>query len=401
MSEMYLRFAFLAEQERNIGNAEHVRAHDRAVFARRPLPDIPPHLLSPEKLQQTRTVTEASAVTRMDATAQTSLFGEYWMRARLADLQLPRQRPHDHTVRLDMRSKYDRPNQVDDAVLLDEDWEIAHIPAPTTTINLTELRDAYVDEVARMWSIPILDMTGGRRGSASGGTMSTILVDERRDVIKRERRACANLIAFFYQHSLAAVDLLHLSHALETFDAEMMERVARTIGERRALLKETLGGKEKKKKKTEKKRKRTDTETSSDEGLPAGKRSRLDAGATTATATLGELKQTIREQVLEQQSLEAHLIFATDLMHEEEKSKWTDQDELDPEIRKARLQEARVLLTAAQLGVASNESVRRALQELLGVKLGAASASQLQLPPPPKKKSKQKPRSAATGGKNA
>jgi len=304
----------------------------------------------------------------MEATALTSAFTEIQMRARLADLKLPRQPRHpDDTVRLNLRHLYDRPSQVDDALLLDEDWEVAHMPVPSTTINLMELREAYVDEVARMWGIPILDMTGGRHGGTGGGgtaALPSILAEERRDVIRRERRACADLIAFFYKQSLASIDLLHLSHALETFDEEMMERVARTLGERRAVLKDAVAASAK----GGKKRKRDpNTETSDDEAAPGAKRAR--------TATFGELKQTIRERVLEQQPLEAYLIFAADLAREEALGRLRDHDALDPEIRKARLQEAEILLKTAELGVASLDSVRRGIQELLGTKLTAASTT--------------------------
>jgi hypothetical protein len=181
------------------------------------------------------------------------------------------------------------------------------------------------------------------------------------------------LIAFFYKQSLAAVDLLHLSRALETFDEGMRERVARTLGERRGILKEAVAAAPA----VVRKRKRgADTDT--EEELPRSKKriraSTEERAAGSAAATLGELKQAIRERVLEQQSLEAHLIFAADLAREKALGALRGHDELDPDIRKARLQEAEVLLKVAELGVASADSVRRSIQELLGTKLSAAPA---------------------------
>jgi hypothetical protein len=375
MSEMYEHHSFLSEQQRNLGNAEHVRAHDRPIFSRRPLPEVRPELLSAEMLQKTRTVTEASTLTRLESTALRDAFTDISMRARLTDLKLPRQRKPEDTVRMDLRRIHDRPSLVDDAILFDEDWEVAHMPMPTTTVNLTQLREDYVNEVARMWGVPIIDMTGGARGTSGGASSSLpgILAEERRDLVRRERRSCAELIAFFYKQSLAAVDLLHLSRALETFDEGMRERVARTLGERRGILKEAVAAAPA----VVRKRKRgADTDT--EEELPRSKKriraSTEERAAGSAAATLGELKQAIRERVLEQQSLEAHLIFAADLAREKALGALRGHDELDPDIRKARLQEAEVLLKVAELGVASADSVRRSIQELLGTKLSAAPA---------------------------
>ena len=371
----------LYEIEENILDAEHQATHPISVFTKRPFREIAPSLIGAEALEIAPSSRAAAQMETQMIMHEGFRYGVRWMEENV----LPQRNYSDplsgesSTKAGVMRGLYDRSNPNDDALLMPEDIATVTRGQPVFKVDIDLWRANHLREVAMEFQLPIsyveASFIGQAAGSAATKSTSSRLssaentgIDEQADrTFRAERGAFGRFFEWLYPRTLGGFELVELNRWIELITADqqmqlgrLLARTSTTKSERRAQLAALLvqGSRRKGRKRVVEEEEDTST-VNTDTGM-----------------TAADLRALIAERLQAKEYLPAVLHFDADDALSEDLLR--PEDMLPDNVIKLRLETARVLIEGANGGAFSGESVRRTIEELLGVKLDAPSKEELQ-----------------------